>query len=166
MGISGVGAEVLGLLLQQHRHCKSRWDRSAFSPELMSSSLTGVWAVTQMEKFRVLPCHGAFPWLVVATHSSWVCTSPPQLSLMMGSRVSQLRTDSHSQAGVEKVAGQHLPGDLGLAWTSTESRIPELACSGKGTERLQKVGASKNTSGRTGRESLQLLLHHAASSII
>lgn len=32
----------------------------------------------------------------------------------------------------EKVAGQDLPGDLSLAWTSTENKIPELACSGRG----------------------------------
>lgn len=93
-----------------------------------------------MEKCGVLPCHRAFPWLVqgvvLATHSSWVRSSPPQLSLMMSSRVSQLRTDSHSQAGYREGGRTAPPGDLGLAWTSTENKIPELACSGKGTERL------------------------------
>lgn len=65
----------------------------------------------------------------------------------------------------DKLAGQDLPGELGLAWTSTESKIPELACCVRGDRKAANSQSFAKHVRENSRESLHLL-HHAASLIV
>lgn len=133
----------------------------------MSNSLTGFWTGGRDGEMWC----PSFPWDIslscargdVCHTHSWVHTSPPQLSLMM-SRVSQLRTDRHSPAACREGGSTGPSRRFGFC-LDKKTKFLNLLAVGEGTERLQKVRALQNMSGRTGRESLQLL-HHAASVII